>query len=89
MRNGEQYIKIKRKYDLWSIQSLTQEALMIQQGNSNRVGMGIKEPPIWDFIPVHKILVPVLHILLGLGNDVLAKFWQCLRYLEKNTSACD
>ena len=68
--------KINCEADFWSIQSLTQEALMIQQGNSNKVGMGIKEPPIWDFIPVHKILVPILHILLGLGNDVLAKFLQ-------------
>ena len=68
--------KINCEADFWSIQSLTQEALMIQQGNSNKVGMGIKEPPIWDFIPVHKILVPILHILLGLGNYVLAMFWQ-------------
>ena len=34
-----------------------------------------KEPPLWTFIPIENVIVPMLHILLGLGNDVIDNFW--------------
>jgi hypothetical protein len=36
---------------------------------------GQKEAPLWTFIPIKNVLVPLLHILLGLGNDLLDNFW--------------
>ena len=30
---------------------------------------------IWTFIPIENVIVPMLHILLGLGNDVIDNFW--------------
>ena len=35
---------------------------------------GKKLNHIWNFIPVTLIIIPILHILLGLTNDVLANF---------------
>ena len=34
-----------------------------------------KEAPLWKFIPMENIIIPVLHLLLGLGNDVFDNFW--------------
>ena len=34
-----------------------------------------KEAPLWTFIPIENVIVPMLHILLGLRNDVIDKFW--------------
>ena len=34
-----------------------------------------KEPPLWTFIPIENVIVPMLHIFLGLGNDVIDNFW--------------
>ena len=31
--------------------------------------------PIWNFIPITCIIIPVLHMMLGLANDILANFW--------------
>ena len=33
-----------------------------------------KEKPLWSFIPIPNIIISVLHLLLGLGNDVLECF---------------
>ena len=34
-----------------------------------------KEAPLWTFIPMENVIIPVLHLLLGLGNDVFDNFW--------------
>ena len=36
--------------------------------------MGMKEKPWWDFIPLRHYVVPLLHCLIGIGNDILTKF---------------
>ena len=35
---------------------------------------GMKEAPWWPFIPVAAFVVPLLHCLIGVGNDVLSRF---------------
>ena len=32
---------------------------------------GVKEEAWWQFIPLSNILVPLLHLLIGIGNDIL------------------
>ena len=34
-----------------------------------------KEAPLWIFIPIENIIVPMIHILQGLGNDLIDNFW--------------
>ena len=36
---------------------------------------GQKELPLWTFIPTENKIIPLLHILLGLGNNILDHFW--------------
>ena len=35
--------------------------------------IGLRSMAMWDSVPVKKIIVPVLHPQIGLGNDVLKK----------------
>ena len=46
---------------------------------SGNAASGVKEPPIWTFIPIQNYLAPLLHLQLGLGNDLvnyLSHFWK-------------
>ena len=36
---------------------------------------GQKESPLWTFIPIENCIIPLLHILLGLGNNIIDHFW--------------
>jgi hypothetical protein len=39
----------------------------------------VPESPIWDsMIPIECVILPLLHILLGLSNDALTHFWHSL-----------
>jgi hypothetical protein len=31
---------------------------------------------LWSFILVHRVLFWILHLLIGLGNDILDNFWE-------------
>ena len=42
--------------------------------------MGVKEEPWWDFIPITHYVVPLLHCLIGIGNDILTS--KVLRYRQ-------
>jgi hypothetical protein len=44
--------------------------------NAPYISVGIREPPLWSFIPVHRVLIPMLYLLLGLGNNILDNFWE-------------
>ena len=40
--------------------------------------IGVKEPPLWMFLPVTRYVFPELHVLIGLGNKIQNKFWDFL-----------
>jgi len=42
--------------------------------------VGVRENPVWDFIAIERYLFPILHELLGLGNDLMSNFW---KYVEE------
>jgi hypothetical protein len=42
--------------------------------------VGVRENPVWTFISVRRYLFPILHELLGLGNDLMSNFW---KYVEE------
>jgi hypothetical protein len=65
--------------DAWTIEKLASGFLLGTQPDADaRIPGGQKESPIWDFIPIECIIVPLLHILLGLSNDALSHFWDWL-----------
>ena len=38
------------------------------------VSVGVRTFPLIDFIPMTRVMPPLLHLLLGLGNDTCSKF---------------
>ena len=40
--------------------------------------MGVKTKPWWQFIPLTNFIIPLLHVLIGVGNDVLDSFRDCV-----------
>jgi hypothetical protein len=38
--------------------------------------VGVRENPAWNFVAVKRCLFPMLHELLGLGNDLMSNFWK-------------
>jgi hypothetical protein len=63
---------------LWDIKKLSSVVLENIQRESNTTtapeSSGVKEQPLVNFIPMHNVVIPLLHELLGLGNDVMNMF---------------
>jgi hypothetical protein len=61
----------------WTIEALCQIALEQEQkagkGETFR-SVGVREAPVWPFISIRRTLIPILHELLGLGNDLMSNF---------------
>jgi hypothetical protein len=62
----------------WTIEGLCQIALEQEQ----KAGRGeaflsvcVREAPVWPFISIRRMLIPILHELLGLGNDLMSNLW--------------
>ena len=50
--------------------------------------MGIRGYPLLQCVPVKRALPPILHLLLGLGNDIYSKFKEYISVrIEKLTKA--
>ena len=70
--------------ELWTIEDLLATSFVNQQADVDEnteeltFPSGVKEAPIWDFIPIKNIIPPVLHILLGIGNDLVNKLIEWL-----------
>ena len=79
-----------KKFPLWTTQDIATEAvkrdLEIEgyiadvktenQSVDKCKSSGVKEPCIWPFIPVTRHVLPIPHLLLGLGNKVMNHFWE-------------
>jgi hypothetical protein len=62
----------------WTIEALCQIALEEEQkaGRGETFwSVGVREAPVWPFISIRRMLIPVLPELLGLGNDLMSNFW--------------
>jgi hypothetical protein len=62
----------------WTIEALCQIALeqehKADRGETFR-SVGVWEAPVWPFISIRQMLIPILHELLGLGKDLMSSFW--------------
>ncbi len=48
--------------------------------------MGAKEKPWWDSIPITHYMVPLLHCMIGVGNQLLDMQWDIVNeHLENMT----
>lgn len=49
---------------------------------------GVKKPPWWPFIKMEHVMVPLLHCLIGIGNNLLNRFCDIVNeYIEKLSPA--
>ena len=61
----------------WTILDLTSVALDQNQKESSGVSFvsfGVRTFPLIAFVPMTRFMPPLLHLLLGLGNDACSKF---------------
>ena len=69
----------------WTIEELLATSLTNQQADGQvdedfeeTFSKGVRDAPLWDFIPIKNVIPPTLHILLGLGNDIVSKLTEWL-----------
>ena len=55
----------------WTIQKMID---MLGKGNTGTDRKGMKARPYWDFIPIENYIIPLLHVMIGVGNDILEHF---------------
>ena len=50
--------------------------------------MGVKALSLWNFIPLKHFLPPLLHLLIGIWNDIWDKFRElvseCIEYIPRD-----
>ena len=59
---------------MWSIEQLEDHAKAIEEGTvgtASRARMGVVMAPILKSIPLSNYVTPILHILIGKGNDIV------------------
>ena len=56
----------------WTIELLKQMSEKVKE--KGKAEHGVKKAPWWDFIPLHHYMIPLLHVLIGIGNDILDSF---------------
>ena len=59
------------KEEPWTIQRI------IDMANQNKKGkdrIGVKIEPFWDFIPIKNYIISMLHVMIGVGDDILTYF---------------
>ena len=60
----------------WSFAKLCE---MVDQNQSGKNRMGVKTKPYWDFIPFENYVLPMLHLMIGVGNDIFSYFMDELK----------
>jgi len=68
MRKMQWNLRGHDKGDLRTIEKIIELANDSTKKNVER--LGVKTKPYWDFIPVENYTIPLLHILIGVFNDV-------------------
>ena len=68
--------------DKWTLESITSTAIDQEQKTSSGMSfqsVGIRSMPLLTCVPVIRALPPILHVFLGLGNDLCSKFKDCVQ----------
>ena len=73
----------------WSVNAINEVALEQNQKDASGmsyVSVGVRTFPLFKFTPIDRVLPPLLHLLLGLGNDIYSKFkeWVSIRIERKS-----
>ena len=61
----------------WTVEKIQQVALdqfQKQSSGINFTSVGVRQYPLISCIPLIRALPPILHLLLGLGNDIYTNF---------------
>ena len=66
--------KCHEEGELWTTELLKElgDKITNTEGNPDQ---GIKKAPWWEFLPLHHYMIPLLHALIGIGNDLLDNFF--------------
>ena len=69
---------------LWTFEELTKIANEVISTRNGEPLMGVKQHPWWPFLECEHQMVPLLHCLIGIGNNLLDKFCDMIKvYCEK------
>ncbi|KAL7553941.1 hypothetical protein ACHAWF_017571 [Thalassiosira exigua] len=59
--------------EMWTVNMLKEIAEKVKQAGGKPID-GVKCSPWWDFLEVRDFIIPLLHLLIGIGNDLLDSF---------------
>ena len=76
--NAQDIVTADIKRDL-EIEVHVAEGKTEKQTTDKIKSIGVREPCVWPFIPVTRHVLPILHLLLGLGSKVMHHFWEFIQ----------
>ena len=67
--------KLSKDGVMWILEDLEVLGKKLKDGKL-KPKEGVKQPLWWDFLPVEHYMIPLLHVLIGISNDLLDQFWE-------------
>ena len=71
MMRRTQFSDVNQRADPWTMDKIVEVA---EEVAGKKPKMGVKQKPWWPFIPLQNYIIPLLHVLIGIGNDLLSSF---------------
>ena len=69
-----EFSNLAKDGDPWTWELYREVTERVQSSSDKKPQLGVKTAPWWDFIPLDHYVVPLLHCLIGIGNDILTAF---------------
>ena len=70
--------------ELWMFPDLVSTAKQIAASKSGKPINGVKKEPWWPFLNINHFMVPLLHVEIGIGNNLLDRFCHIINaFIEK------
>jgi hypothetical protein len=56
---------------MWTVEEYCRLGEEAERRGTSKTKLGVKQKPWWDFIPITHYMVPLLHCMIGVGNQLL------------------
>eukprot|EP00984_Skeletonema_dohrnii_P005248 scaffold1837_cov120-Skeletonema_dohrnii-CCMP3373.AAC.1 len=66
-----EYQDLAMEGEEWTTAAMLETAKEVEDSHDKKPKYGVKSKLWWDFIPIKNYVVPLLHTLIGIGNDLL------------------
>ena len=73
----------------WTYDDLVRIGTEVCTARGGKPLLGVKQEPWWPFLKFEHLMVPLLHCLIGIGNNLINRFCDVVNEYVENLSAAE